>query len=95
MQGEAAFFHHLLQVEEHALADSGNGQDLFGLADDFRNLLRQSFNRFCGVSIRTNAKRILPVYLEQVGSLIQNSGNGFVVHTERLEQGGLKREEGC
>ena len=40
MQAEAAFFHQLLQIEEHALADSGNRQNLFGLADDFRNLLR-------------------------------------------------------
>ena len=67
MQTEAAFLHHLLQIDEHALADPGNGQNLFGLTDDFRNLLRQAFDCFGGISIRTNAKRILTVYLEQVG----------------------------
>ena len=84
MQTEAAFLHHLLQIDEHALADPGNGQNLFGLTDDFRNLLRQAFNRFGGISIRTNAKRVLAVDLEKIGGLVQNPGNGLVVHRARL-----------
>ena len=92
MQGESPLLHHLLQVDEHAFADSGNGEDLFRLADDFRNLLRQALNGFGGVSVRSDAKRILRINLEQVGSLVQNAGNGFIVHRERLNNPDCKRK---
>ena len=35
---------------------------------------------FGGVAVGADAERILPVDFEQVGGLVENAGDGFVVH---------------
>ena len=74
------FLKHLLHVQQHALADAGNGQHFLGFADQVGDLLRLRFNGFGGVAVRADAERILAVDFEQVGGFIENAGNGFVVH---------------
>jgi len=53
---------------------------------EFVDLLRQRFDGLGRVAIRTHAKRILAVDLQQIGSLVKKSGNGFVVHQELSTQ---------
>ena len=57
-----------------------NGQDLFGLADDVRDLLGLSFDGFGGVAVGADAERVSAVDFEQVGSFVENAGDGLVVH---------------
>src|SRR5262250_1545967 len=69
---------------EHALADSWDFQNFLRLANDFGNLLRQTFNGFGSIAIRPDAERILPIDFHQVGGFVQDAHDGFVVHRERL-----------
>ena len=85
MQGEAPLLGNLLQILQHALADAGNFQQSLGLADEFGDLLGQVFNRLCRVAVRTDAERVLVIDLQQVGSLVQETSDSFVVH-EALEE---------
>src|SRR5437016_3907444 len=82
MQREPAFFEHLLHVRQHAFADAGDLQDLLRFADQLGNLLWQGFDRLGCIAIRANAKRILAIDFEQIGSFVENSGDGFIIHAE-------------
>ena len=70
----------MLQVGEHAFADAGYCEQLLRLVNQVGDLLRQRLDRLGGIAIGTNAKGILAVDFEQVGGLVENSGDGFVVH---------------
>ena len=80
VQREASFFEHFLQVQQHSLADAGDGEDLLGFADQVGNLLRLGFDGFGGVAVGADAEGILAVDFEQVGSFVEDAGDGFVVH---------------
>ena len=80
MQRELALPEHFLQVDHHAFADASDGEHLFRLADEIRDLLRLSFNGFGGIAVRANAERIRSIDLEQVGGFVENAGDGLVVH---------------
>src|SRR5207245_7905812 len=89
MQREPAFFEQLLHVRQHAFADAGDLQDLLRFADQLGNLLWQGFDRLGCIAIRANAKRILAIDFEQIGSLVENSGDGFIIHAElKIKQDG-------
>ena len=80
MRFDAAIFKKLQQIGLHALANALDFEQLLRFLNQVGNLLRQRFNGLCGVAIRAHAKRVLPVDLEQIGSFVEKSGDGFVVH---------------
>ena len=80
---DGALLEKMLQIGEHAFANAGHGEKLLGLVDQIGDLLRQRFNGLGGVAIGTNAEGVLAVDFEQVGSFVENSGDGFVVHGRR------------
>ena len=82
VQREPAFFKHFLQVQQHSLADAGDGENFLGFADQVCNLLRQGFDGFCGVAVGADAEGILAVDFEQVGGFVEDAGDGFVVHAK-------------
>ena len=77
---ELAFFEHLLQVQQHAFADAGDCEHLLGLVDQVGDLLRLGFDGLGGIAVGAHAEGILAVDFEQVGSFVENAGDGFVVH---------------
>ena len=81
---DIAFAKQVLQVREHAFADAGHRQQFFRGFDERGNLLRQRLDGLGRVAIRANAKRILPVDFEQVGSFVKQAGYGFVVHGQEI-----------
>ena len=87
MKSQAAFAQHLLYIGEHSLADAGNGQHFFFVRHQLRDLLRKGFDSFGGIAIGANAERICGVDFKQVGSFVENSGDGLIVHARRLKQG--------
>src|SRR5208282_6269697 len=56
------------------------------------NLLGQIFYSLRGVAVGTDAKRICGVDFEQIGGLVENGGDGFVVHELRLNKIGKSRQ---
>jgi hypothetical protein len=53
-----------------------------------RHLLGQAFEGLGRPPVRTNPERVFPLNFHQVGRLVQNIGNGFIVglHREILKQ---------
>ena len=84
MRFNAAIFKKLQQIGLHAFADALNFEKFFRLRDQVGHLLRQRLNGFRGVAIRAHAKRVLPVDLQQIGSFVEESGDGFIVHLGML-----------
>ncbi len=80
MDRKPAVLEHLLQIRQHSLADSGNFQHFFRLADQVGNLLRHGFNRLGCIAIGTDAEGILPVNFQQVGGFVEDARDGLVVH---------------
>src|SRR5579863_5239360 len=83
---EAAVFEQLLQVDQHSLADAGDGEHFLWLADDVLDLLGQIFNSLGGVAVGADAKRILRIDFQQVRSFVENVGDSLVVHGIKLKQ---------
>src|ERR1700674_1056059 len=79
---DAAIFEKHLQIGQHAFANARHRKKFFRLLDQVGHLLRQCFNGLRRIAIGTHAKRVLPVDLEEIGSLVEKSGDGFVVHSE-------------
>jgi len=79
---DAAIFEKHLQIGQHPFANALDFEKLLRLLDQVRNLLRQRFNGGRRVAIGAHAKRVLPVDLQQIGSLVEKSGDSFVVHSE-------------
>jgi hypothetical protein len=86
LHAEAAFLEQLLQVDQHAFADAGDGQHLLGFGDDVFDLLGKVFDGLGGVAVGADAEGILAVDFEQVGGLVENRGDGFVVHVLKIKQ---------
>ena len=82
---QLAVFEEFLEIAKHAFADAGNFEDLLRLSDEIFYRLRMILNRLRGVAVRANAEGILPIDLEQVGSLVKNIGDGLVVHVLQKE----------
>ena len=80
VQRELSFLKQLLHVLQHALADPGDGQNLFRLTDQVCNLLWLGFNGFGSIAIRADAEGILTINLKQVGGFVENAGDCLVVH---------------
>src|SRR5258707_10116746 len=64
----------------HALADSGNGQERLFVLVDFSQGAVQALNGLGGAAVGAYAKRVFGRDLHQVGGLVKNGGDGFVVH---------------
>ena len=80
VEGEPSFFKDLLHVQQHALADAGNFQHLFRFADDVSDLVGKRFNGLGSGAVGANAKGILTIDFKQVGSLVEDAGDGAIVH---------------
>ncbi len=76
----------LLDVGRHTLADAGNLQQLLGLVDQPRDLLRQSFERLGGAAIGADAEGVVAVDLHQIGGFVEDVGDGLVVHARVPER---------
>jgi hypothetical protein len=70
----------LLQLVEHALADSRDCEHLLGVTDDVFDLLGVILNRLGSVAVGAYAEGILTIDFEQVSGFEQNVGNSLVVH---------------
>src|ERR1700733_4330439 len=79
LNGEFAVAEKFLQVPEHAFADAGNRENLFGIDEKCLDGLRAVLDRLGGVAVGADAERILPIDFEQVGGFIKNVGDGLVV----------------
>ena len=80
MHRELSVLHQLADIPRHSLADAGDGQQRLLVLVDFRDLLRPSFQRLGRAFIGAYAKRIFRRHLHQVGGLVKNCRDGFVVH---------------
>ena len=80
VSSKATLLEEFLQVVEHAFANTGNLKNLLGVRDQVGDALRQVFDGLRGVPIGANAERILPIDFEQVGSFVQQVGDGLVIH---------------
>src|SRR5271155_1569217 len=69
-----------LQIGQHSFAYTLDCENLLRLVDQVGYLLRQRFNGLCRVAVGANTKRILTVDLQQIGSLVEKSGDSLVVH---------------
>ena len=76
----------LLELVEHTLADTGNGEHLLGIVDDVSDLLRVVLDCLGRVSVGADAEGILPVDFQQVGGFKENIGYGLVVHSLQDKQ---------
>ena len=94
VQREPAVLEQFLQVFQHAFADSGNGQHFLGIRDQVGHALREILDGLGGVAIRTNAERVLAVDFEKVGGLVQQVGDGFVIHGKKQIKQDVAQEEG-
>ncbi len=92
MRFNAPIFEKLQQIGLHAPANALYFEKLLRLLNQVGHLLRQRLNGRCGVAIRAHAKRILPVDLQQIGRLVEKSGDGFVVHVQGLRLNESGRE---
>ena len=86
LNGELAGIEQFLQVGEHSLADAGNGEHLLGIADDFFDLVRMIFDGLRGIAVGADAEGILAVDLQQVGSFVEDVGNGLVIHVLKINK---------
>ena len=77
---DVALLKKVLQVGEHAFADAGDGEQLFGLGDQVGDLLRHGLDGLGGVAVGADAEGILAVDFEQVGGLVEDAGDGLVIH---------------
>ena len=91
---EFASIQKFLQILQHAFPNAGDCQDLFGIADDVFDLMRVILDGLSGVAVRTNAKGILSVDLQQVSGLKQDIGDGFVVHALKINQTANRQPSG-
>ena len=82
-----------LNVCSHTLADAGNLQQLLGLVDQPRDLLRQSFEGLGGAAIRADAERVVAIDLHEIGGFVKDVGDGLVVHA-RTPEGNCNVEKG-
>ncbi len=84
LYAELAGVEQFLQVRQHAFADAGNGEHLLGISDDVFDLVRVILDGLRRVAIGTDAEGILAVDLEQVGGLVEDVGDGLVIHGEEI-----------
>ena len=84
---DAAILEKHLQIGQHAFANTLYFEKFLRLLNQVGHLLRQRFNGLRCVAIGAHAKRVLPVDLQQIGSLVENSGDGFVVHPKLSTRG--------
>ena len=77
-----------------SFANARDREHLLRLIDQVRDLLRKSLNRLSGVSIGADAKESA-IDFEQISSLVQDVGDGFVVHgyDEIVSPGELNKVE--
>ena len=83
---EVATIENFRQSLEHAFPNARDGEDLFGIADDVFDLRRVILDGLGSVAVRTDAKGILSVDLQQVSGLKQDIGDGFVIHALKINQ---------
>ena len=79
VQPQLAFFENFLQVLAHSLADAGNGEQCFLVTDDVGYGLSQALDGLCGAPVRADAERIVALDLHEVGGLVKDVGEGFVI----------------
>ena len=75
MDSDTSLFEKFLEIGQHSFTDAGNLQHLLGFADDVFYLLWVVFDGLCGVAIRPDAKRVLPVDFKHIGGFVENAGN--------------------
>ena len=76
----------LLQVDQHPLADAGDGQHFLGFADDVFDLLGKVFDGLGGVAVGANAEGILGIDFQQVRSFVEDVGDRLVIHGIKIKQ---------
>src|SRR5262252_1695043 len=80
MEQEAACAQQLLNVGRHTFADPGNLKQLLDVTGECGNLLGIALQCFGSTTIRTDAEGIIAVDFHQVGGVVEDSGDGLVVH---------------
>ena len=82
VQLQLAFAEYLLDVRDHALADSGDREEFLVIVCQFGDWLWPALNGLRGVAIGTDAKGILTGDLEEVGGFVQDGGKISVIQGE-------------
>jgi hypothetical protein len=86
LHGKFAGIEEFLQVGEHTLANSGDGENLFRFGDDVFDLLRMILDGLRSVTVGANAERVLAVDLKQVGGVEEDVGDSLVVHAPKINK---------
>ena len=81
-----------MKVHQHSLADTRNGQHFLGLADDVPDLFGVILDGLCGIAVGTNAERILAVDFEEIGGLVKDGSDGFIVHRLKINTNRVRRQ---
>src|SRR5579871_1850429 len=88
LDGKRARVKQFLQVDEHSLADTRNGQHFFRVGNQVLDLVRKVLDGLGSVAVGTNAKRILRVDFQQIGGFVENVGDRLIVHESSLNKDG-------
>ena len=70
-----------MQDPTDPLANAGDLEQLLYILGKGGYLLWISFERFGGIAVRADAKGVIPIDLHQIGGLVKNTGDGFVIHS--------------
>ena len=70
----------------------GIASTCLGSAMSVFDLLRMVLDRLRGVAVGADAEGILAVDFEQVGGLVENVGDGLVVHGRGIRVNKMRRE---
>src|SRR5262249_23924942 len=76
---ELALLEDFGQVRGHALADAGDFEQLFLVADQLRDGLRQALDGFGGTAVGTDPEGGLALGFHPVGGLVEDGGDALVV----------------
>jgi hypothetical protein len=80
LHAEAALAKEFLQVQEHPFTNARDGENLLGFADEISDLLAQIFDGLRGIAVRADSERVRAIDFQQVGGVIEDRGDGFIVH---------------
>src|SRR5947209_11109030 len=95
METHLAGVEDVSQVGEHALTATWDREDRLLIVLQLFERLRMSLHRFRGATIGTDAEGVLARDLEQVCGLVEDGGDGAVVHLNIVAETGWSHQFWC
>ena len=90
-EGEGAGAEDRLDVGDHALADAGDGEELFGVVCEGQELGGLLLDSFGGSTIGADTEGIGGINLEQGSSFVEKAGDRDIVHENAIRVRRYKR----